>query len=233
MIKTAFIVAIGGVAASAFGQANAVAYNLTAINMTDALRGTANAAVGDVFRIEVSAVHNGMSLGLAKFDIAVEGSTPAAATVVEDATAAFDLVAPVRGRHPHMRQATSDKPNGAVGASVITGHAVDGDSWVMSDAAQGGIDLATFPPTFNPLIGLFPIGTGEAFFAFDYVYDGGVDTLNMVVRGAARLYRSSTDGSGATVSAPTVGNGVTITPAPGSLALLGAGGLLAARRRRA
>lgn len=233
MIKTAFIVAIGGVAASAFGQANAVAYNLTAINMTDALRGTANAAVGDVFRIEVSAVHNGMSLGLAKFDIAVEGSTPAAATVVEDATAAFDLVAPVRGRHPHMRQATSDKPNGAVGASVITGHAVDGDSWVMSDAAQGGIDLATFPPTFNPLIGLFPIASGEQFFAFDFVYQGGVVNMSTVVRGAGRIYRSSTDGNGQSVSAPTVGTGVTITPAPASLALLGLGGLAAARRRRA
>ena len=230
-MKKIVLLAVAGLAAGASAQ---ITYNLSATNLTDAGRGTANAAIGDVFRVEMSAEHGSFSLGLAKFDLNFTGNlnTGSAAIGAESAAGIFNIDG-ATGRHPFMRQATSDRPSGsAVGASVITAFGNAG-GFVVSDAANGGIDLATFPPTFNPLIGLDPIASGEVFYAFEYTYDGGVDTIDVVVRGAGRVYRNATDGNGLTVTAPTAGAGVVITPAPASLALLGLGGLAAARRRRA
>lgn len=234
-MKKIVMITVAGLAASASAQT--IAYNLSGQNLTQGTpRGNlVGAAVGDTIRIWLSADHDGLSIGLAKFDILMDGgATPGQVMLDETATAGFDLTDDLAGRHPHMRQATSDKPTaGGSGASLITAFATDGDTVTLSDAAQAGIDLGTFPPTFNPLIGLFPISTGEQFFAFDFVYQGGVVNMSTVVRGAGRIYRNSTDGNGQSVSAPTVGTGVTITPAPASLALLGLGGLVANRRRRA
>lgn len=235
-MKKIVMFTVAGLAAGASAQST-IAFNLSAQNLTQGTaRGTAVAAnVGDTVRVWLSSDHNGLSIGLAKFDILMDGgATPAQVHLDETATAGFDLTDDLLGRHPHMRQATSDKPTaGASGASLMTAFATDGDTVTLSDAASSGIDLGTFPPTFNPLIGLFPIASGEQFFAFDFIYQGGVVDMSVVVRGAGRVYRSSTDGNGQSVSAPTVGSGVTITPAPASLALLGLGGFAAARRRRA
>lgn len=234
MKKSLFVAALAGAAMAASAQ-NTVTFVLHATNLTDALRGT-NALPGDQFRIEISATHTGMSLGLAKFDLAFDGSTPAQASTPEsgDGNFNFGLDSTETGRHPLMINAVSDRPSGsATGASAMTAFVADADTWTLSDAAGAGIDLATFPPTANPLVGVFPISSGESFFAFGYTYDGGTDTISMLVRGAARLFRTNIDGSGATVSSPTVENSIVITPAPASLALLGLGGLAAARRRRA
>ncbi|MCC6285151.1 MAG: PEP-CTERM sorting domain-containing protein [Phycisphaerales bacterium] len=231
MKKSLFVAALAGAAMAASAQ-NSVTFVLTATNLTDNLRGT-NALPGDVFRIEISAIHTGMSLGLAKFDLAFDGSSPAQGNFTESGAPVFNLGADM-GRHPFMRNAVSDRPVGSpTGASAMTAFVSDADTWTLSDAAASGIDLATFPPTANLLVGIDPISSGEAFYAFGYTYDGGTDTISMVIRGASRLFRSATDGSGATVSSPIVENDIVITPAPASLALLGLGGFAAARRRRA
>lgn len=237
-MKKLALIAVAGMAAAAGAQS--ITYNLSGVNMTDAGRGLNNAAAGDVIRISMSADFSNpggaLSLGLAKFDLQFDGAVASQIQLAEDpdGDVNFDLNGNERGRHPHMRQATSDKPtDSSTGASLMTPFQDDADTVVLSDAARGGIDLGTFPPTFNPLIGPFPIASGETFFVFDFVYQDGSETISVVVRGAGRIFRNAADGSGQAVSAPLAGSSVTITPAPASLALIGMGGLVAARRRRA
>ncbi|MBX3364244.1 MAG: PEP-CTERM sorting domain-containing protein [Phycisphaeraceae bacterium] len=239
-MKKFAIVAVAGLAALA-GAQHSITYQLAGVNMTDAGRGTANAEAGDMIRIVMSAQHTGLSLGLAKFDLTFTASgggvvTPAQVVLTEtpDANNNFQLDLNETGRHPHMRQATSDKPTaGGVGAALIVATQTGPDVVTLGDTGNGGIDLGTFPPTFNPLIPIFPIASGAAFFIFDFVYQGGTIEVATVVRGAGRVYRDAADGNGASVSAPGAGESLIITPAPASLALLGLGGLAAARRRRA
>ncbi|MBX3364243.1 MAG: PEP-CTERM sorting domain-containing protein [Phycisphaeraceae bacterium] len=231
-MKKIALLAVAGLAAGVSAQS--ITYNLSAVNMTDAGRGTTNAEAGDVFYVAMSAAHDLYSLGLAKFDLVFTGNPNlASANFDESATGIFNMGPADTGRHPYMRVAVSDRPsNSAVGAAVITAFA-EGAGFRVSDAGDGGIDLATFPPTINPLITIDQISSGETFFAFMYTYGGGTETIDVLVRGAGRLYRNAGDGNGATVSQPMAGEGIVITPAPASVALLGLGGLVAARRRRA
>lgn len=231
-MKKIVLLAVAGLATAANAQ---ITMNLSGVNMTDAGRGLANAEAGDVIRISMSATHTGMSLGLVKFDLSFANGLAANLQLTEtgDTNFSFNMDGIETGRHAHMANAVSDRPTAAgSGASLMTAFP-DASGFVLSDAAGSGIDLATFPPTQNLLITPFPISSDEVFFIFDYVYQGGTTVeISAIARGSGRIYRTSADGSGLS-QAVDAGSSVVITPAPASLALVGVGGLIAARRRRA
>lgn len=231
MKKTAAIVAIAGLAGAAAAQPTFLELGIIATNLTDGVRGTTNAQAGDVFQIDVVANHDGLSFGGVKVDLFISNTADGDVNFgVEDAGTLPPEFGGLHtaGRHPHLRNVVSDK-GPAVGAN-LGANTISFAGGVMSDFVNF-IDLVSFPPTQNPLIPSSPISTGEAIFKFQLTYQGGTVDLSGAVAGRGRVFSGATDGTGVLVDT-TVGT-ASITPAPASLALLGLGGLAAARRRRA
>lgn len=210
-------------------------YSLSAQNLTQGTpRGTyVSGSLGDVLRIWVSADHSGLSVGAAGFSIELYNFAPL--PIIEPPTAAVDLTDDLVGRHPHMRNSGSDRaPDAAQGARSIVVNDLGMNHWTITDDTGDWIDLVSLPPTANPLVGVFPISTGEQFFAFDVVLaprmGHGIYSIELHHRPSGRLYRNSADSTG--VEAPAnCGGCFLFVPAPGTLAPC-AIGLLAARRRR-
>lgn len=223
---------VAGFASLAQGQS--IAYDLSVQNLTQGTpRGTLLAAnQGDVCRIWVSAHHSGLSVGSAGFSIELYNFAPL--PITESATAGFDLTDNLVGRHPHMRNPGSDRaPGAAQGARSIVVNDLGMNHWTITDDTGDWIDLATLPPTANPLIGLFPISSGEQFFAFDVVLaprmGHGIYSIELHHRPSGRLYRNSSDSTGVEV-VPSCGVCYLFVPAPGALAPFAA--LFAASGRR-
>lgn len=244
MKKNLAIVAIAGLASAAVAQPTFLNLNITAENQTGG-RGTSDAQAGDLIKWTVSAEHDGLSFGGAKLDLLVSGASTGDVDLTENSGTTPPAFGGTytSGRTPLLVNVISDKPAGSslagnfeFSAQDAAGTLYDGQAdVVISDstlgATSGFIDLVSFPPTQNPLVGIAPIASGDAVLIFFTTYQGGTQTIAGTVAGRGRVFSSAADGSGTLV---TTGAGeASVTPAPASLALLGLGGLAAARRRRA
>ena len=225
MKKSAVLLAVAGLATAAGAQSFAI-YSLDGVNLTDAGRGTDNADSGDVIRMSLRVNHDALSYAGGKVDIS-HGADDEDVVLTEDGFS-FPFDPWVIGREPLFRIVASDGPADATRPFNEPIASVGG---VISDINSDFFDFASTPPGLGGLAGAFPLADGEAIFVFDYTYNGGLDTWDAKTNGEARLWRDGNDINGAVVDARN-GDTFTVSPAPASLALLGLGGLVAARRRR-
>ena len=226
MKKSAVLLAAAGLATAAGAQTFAI-YSFDGVNLTDAGRGTTDADSGDVIRMSLRVSHDALSYAGGKVDGSYTGVDDEDITLTEDGFS-FPFDPWVLGREPLFRIVASDGPADATRPHNEDVVAIGGK---LSDINDDFFDFASTPPGLGGLAGAFPLSDGEAIFVFDYTYNGGLDTWDAKTNGEARLWRDGNDINGAVVDARN-GDTFTVSPAPASLALLGLGGLVAARRRR-
>jgi len=245
MKKSFAVIAVAGLAAAASGQ---FSLSITGENATDAGRGLTAAAPGDVInfaiRFDETSEAHGMAGGF--LSIVSEGINDGDFDLTEDSNDQGNNFPPAppfdnsfnSGRHPFFARAISDgtepNPNDNAFNNLVTAQ-----GGVITDhGGDGFFDLADFPPAgivTNPFGVTNPIN-GTDVLRFSYTYNGGTDTLGLEVRDIAGLQIWETAQSEAPTGIPgsEVETGsLTVSPAPSSIALLGLGGLAAARRRRA
>ncbi len=230
MKKSVILLAVAGLAGVAAAQPTFATYTMSATNMTDAGRGTDNALAGDVFRVYLAVEHDGHSYAGGKVEMLYTGVNDADITISEPNAGMLGIPGEAwePGRYGLFRIVASDGPGDATDPHNEDVVASGGK---ITDVNNDFFDFASTPPGLGGLSGPFPLPSGGAIFAFDYVYDGGVDTWDAVSNGTARIWRDASDINGEVVPADS-GATLVISPAPASLALLGLGGLVAGRRRR-
>jgi MYXO-CTERM domain-containing protein len=92
-----------------------------------------------------------------------------------------------------------------------------------------------FADAVTPITGWQTISVGSGLMSFDIDdFGGGINPLSIaaVSNLSIEFQRSGSNASGSLTITNLVANGASSIPAPGALALLGAGGLVGARRRR-
>ncbi len=227
--KSAVLFAVAGLAGVAAAQPTFAKYILWGENLTEPSRGTDNALPGDEIRIFLGVEHDGHSYAGGKVEILYDGVNDADITVTEPASGLIGAPGEdwAPGRYGLYRIVASDGPGDATDPHNEDVVAFGGK---VTDVNDDYFDFASTPPGLGGLSGPFPLPSGGAIFAFDYMYDGGVDTWDAVSNGTARIWRDGTDINGEVV--PAGNNTIVVFPAPASLALLGLSGLVAARRRR-
>lgn len=240
------LLAVAGLAGAASAQ-TFVTYDVVGENLTagGGAGKSVNAAPGDVIRVRVQVLHDTLTYAGGQWDVFGTGlSAGDVGTLGEDGSPLPPPVGPAWevGRNPLTRIVVSDRPDGATDpgnrtVSAQTDPGLYGADVVISDdqlsaGSTGWFDMGSTPPGLGGLIGTFPIADGDDIFVFDYTYNGGTDTWNGATVDEAFVYTSGQSVSAARVPA-NFGDDFTVVPTPASVALLGLGGLVAARRRRA
>ncbi len=238
MKKIALILGVAGMAAVANAQ---VTYSMVGENLTGA-GGLTNAEVGDVIRVSLVAQAGG-GVGFAFTRPYISGTNVGAWDLTETGDG-------VRGRNENVIGDVSDGPVGTTQAAngffsgVSTGP--DTDRLELTDAAPARIGSAPdfvalptglFPPALRPaLFAPLVMADGFTVYTFDATYNGGTmsfDAEFLRTRTYANANAVEADDVSFEVARDNFGNMLTVVPAPASMALLGLGGLVAARRRRA
>jgi hypothetical protein len=219
------LLTVAGIAAGANAQSSNLVFSAS-VNGGAFGTGVVQAAPGDSVVIEarVSASAGSTFLGLLGGNFQVTASNWA------DALAPFT---PQAGRTgvamnefgrvaPYGNVATSANPTSAVAAGTLT----------ISGSNSGRIAISQPPPSINTA---FVGGSSNLLiFRFGFTLNASTAIRDVVVNATNPngTFRWSTGGSAGSIAASTF-EGVTLRiPTPGALALLGLGGLAAARRRR-
>ncbi|MCC5787183.1 MAG: PEP-CTERM sorting domain-containing protein [Phycisphaerales bacterium] len=239
MKKIALILGVAGMAAVANAQ---VTYSMVGENLTGA-GGLTDAEVGDVIRVSLIAT-SPSSAGFAWSRNWISG----------DNVGSWDLTETTdgRGRNEVLQNDISDGPvgtsgdvNGFFGPVATSGdterlEVVDGRN---SPGRVGfAVDFVAQPTAFVPsqfrpqaFAGL-NMNDGFMIYTFDATYAGGMMSFDAEftrTRTYADMNAVQADDFTFEQDRDGFGNMLTVVPAPASMALLGLGGLVAARRRRA
>ncbi len=235
MKKIALILGVAGLAVAANAQSFSV--SMAGQNMTSAANGLDNAEVGDVIRVELVATGGTADTGFASVRSHVQGDGVGAGDwnlAEEPGTAGL-------GRR--FRNAVADRPqgSGAPGNGDFAGVAnADGSRLeIVTPANRLGAAIDFVNTGVPGIIGapLVTMTDGLVFYRFEFTYQGGVAALNYSETVTGNFYDGEFALQGTVITYDKVldgfGNALTVVPAPASMALLGLGGLVAARRRRA
>lgn len=234
MKKIALILGVAGLAAAANAQ---FTVSMNGENMTSAANGLDNAAVGDVIRVELVATSTNADAGFARVTSYVNGAGVGAGD--------WDLTeeAGSGGLGRRFRNAVADRPVGAAapGAGNFDGVAnPDGSRLeIVTPAARAGAPIQFVNSAVPGITGapIVAMTGGLAFYRFEFTYQGGTAALNFSETVTGEWYDGDFALQGTAVTFEQIrdnaGNALTVVPAPASMALLGLGGLVAARRRRA
>ena len=204
-----------------------VTYFMDGENLTDGGRGTDGALVGDVIRMSLAVEHDAFGYAGGRVEMLYQGVHEGDITLREDAFGSpFD---PWEiGRHVLTRIVASDGPIDATQPHNVDVFASDVLGGKITDENDDFFNFASLPPGIG---GITPptMGSGDAIFVFDYVYDGGEDLWDAGHDGLARVWRHGQDINGVEVPA-FVGDTYVVSPAPSTLVLFG--GLIVWRRGR-
>jgi len=235
MKKIALILGVAGLAVAANAQSFSV--SMAGQNMTNAANGLDNAEVGDVIRVELVVTGGSADTGFARVRTHVSASDGASDWNISEG----NFNAGELGRR--FRNAIADKPagspnagNGEFGPVATT----DGSRLeIVSPAARAGAPIDFVNSAVPGIIGapLTTMTDGLVYYRFEFTFAGGVAALNYSETVTGNFYDGDQAIQGTEVTYDKVldgfGNALTVVPAPASMALLGLGGLVAARRRRA
>lgn len=223
--SVAAIFAVAGAAVATAGAS--VTFNLTGNGET----GTINANAGDMITFEFWVDHNDHSIAGGQLDFLLFGGV-GDVNVGEGKGNFASQFDNVTSNNPFVYE-TSDS---RVTNTAYANDANYGDwDYVISgerptQSTINWLDFGVLPPAFGA-----PqwqnVGDHGAMFTFDVEFTGGEMWVEINPRGTFNTYETAQSAGTTERSVENAGR-ITVIPAPASLALLGLGGLVAARRRR-
>lgn len=234
MKKIALILGVAGLAVAANAQTFSV--SMVGENRTNAANGLDNAEVGDVIRVELVATGGSADTGFARVITRMHADGVGAGdwNLSEGNFNAGEL-----GRR--FRNAVADRPvgSGNAGNFFFGPEATADGSVVHRTTGTPGGPMSFVNSAVPGIIGapLTTMTDGLVFYRFEFTYQGGVAALNFDETVSGEFYDGDQAVQGTELTYEQIrdgfGNALTVVPAPASMALLGLGGLVAARRRRA